>query len=75
MRARFIGDPRDNFSGPDVLTCWGVEFVKGEWTEVDDPRFASHSHFEVDEGGVAAPAEKPVAKRAYKRKGGGSGRP
>ncbi len=47
MRVRFIGDPNDNFSGPDHLKCWGVEFVKGEWTEVEDERFARHSHFET----------------------------
>ena len=45
MRARFIGDPNDNFSGPERITFWGVEFVKGEWERVTNPRFASNNHF------------------------------
>ena len=56
MRARFIGDPNDNFSGPECITFWGVEFVKGEWERVTNPRFASNNHFEV-EGGVSLPAD------------------
>lgn len=59
MKARFIGDPNDNGSGPDVLTCWGVEFVKnGDWVKVKDPRFARHNHFEfdADEDGEADPS-------------------
>jgi hypothetical protein len=48
MKARFIGDPGDGFSGPETLTVFGVEFVKGEWAEVRDKRFGSHSHFEFD---------------------------
>jgi hypothetical protein len=41
MKARFVGDPNDGGSGPDVLTHWGVEFQKGKWTDVgSDARFA-----------------------------------
>ncbi len=53
MRARFIGDPNDGGSGPQQLTCWGVEFVKGEWRDVTDDRFGRHSHFEFDAEAVA----------------------
>ncbi len=56
MKARFIGDPNDGFSGPDIMTMWGVEFAKGEWVKVMDPRFARHNHFEV-EGGVSLSAD------------------
>jgi hypothetical protein len=48
VKARFVGDPNDNYSGPEQITCWGVEFVKGEWTPVADKRFGRHSHFEFD---------------------------
>jgi hypothetical protein len=52
MKARFVGDPNDNGSGPDVLTVWGVEFQKGKWTDVgSDVRFSRHSHFEFSEDG------------------------
>ena len=50
MKARFIGDPNDNFSGPERITFWGVEFVKGEWERVTNPRFATNNHFEFDDG-------------------------
>jgi len=48
MRARFIGDPNDAFSGGETITVWGVEFVKGEWRNVPNAKFARHSHFEFD---------------------------
>lgn len=47
MKARFVGDPGDNFSGPDLIEVWGETFVKGEWQEVKSDRFATHSHFEI----------------------------
>ncbi len=50
MKARFIGDPNDNFSGPQHMRMWGVDFVKGEWVQVTDPRFATNNHFEFDDG-------------------------
>jgi len=52
MRARFIGDPNDNFSGPNVLESYGETFVKNEWASVPETvarKLASHSHFEVQE--------------------------
>lgn len=61
MQARFVGDPNDNGSGPDHLTVYGVEFVKGEWRDVDNPRFATHSHFEVRE--AAATVRKGGGRR------------
>ena len=67
MRARFIGDPNDNFSGPERITFWGVEFVKGEWERVTNPRFASNNHFEVEDDseggyeGMKVPALKALA--------------
>lgn len=51
MKARFVGDPSDGFSGPDSLTVYGVAFTKGEWASVPSAlgeKFANHSHFEVD---------------------------
>lgn len=54
MKARFIGDPNDGFGGPDVLTTYGVEFVKGDWTDLPADlskaardKLAHNSHFEV----------------------------
>lgn len=56
MKARFIGDPRDNFSGPDVFPLRGVVFIKDEWTSVaDEDLFAklqTHNHFETAEDGL-----------------------
>jgi len=67
MKARFIGDPNDNFSGPQHMRMWGVDFVKGEWVQVTEPRFATNNHFEVDDGseggyeGMKVPALKALA--------------
>jgi len=56
MKARFIGDPRDNFSGPDVFPLRGVVFLKNQWTSVaDEALFAklqTHNHFETSDTGV-----------------------
>ena len=52
MRARFIGDPRDNFSGAEEFVFFGTLFRKGEWRDVGEeelPRLIGHSHFEVQE--------------------------
>ena len=61
MRARFIGDPSDGFSGPQTITVWGHEFTKGEWCDVTTDKFARHSHFEF-EAVVAAPRGRRGAK-------------
>lgn len=55
MKARFVGDPADHFSGPDAITVWGVQFVKDKWREVDNNRFATHSHFQTDADEDGAP--------------------
>jgi hypothetical protein len=58
MRVRFIGDPRHGGEGPDRLSLFGVEFVKGQWVEVSDAfpkKVARHSHFEVDTDGDGQP--------------------
>lgn len=55
MRARFIGDPRDNFSGAEEFVFFGTLFRKGEWRDVGEeelPRLIGHSHFEVE---ISAP--------------------
>lgn len=58
MKARFIGDPRDNFSGPDLFPLRGVVFVKNEWTSVaDEALFAklqAHNHFETRDAGFVS---------------------
>lgn len=67
MRVRFVGNPANGFDGPDVLPLFGVEFVKGEWTEVDASVFARlsrHSHFAVegeDEALSQIAPERPVS--------------
>jgi len=56
MKARFKGDPNDNWSGPAVLPTYGVDFIKGEWMPVSDEvavKLAGHSHFDVE--GAADP--------------------
>jgi len=62
MRVRFVGDPSDDFSGPNNIVHWGVEFVKNEWVDgVSDQRFATHNHFEVDDG-EATPRRRTKAQ-------------
>lgn len=57
MRIRFIGDPRDGGSGPDVFTLWGNDLPKGEFVDVPDEiaaKVAHNDHFEREgegEGG------------------------
>jgi len=48
MKARFVGDPNDNHSGPNRVTLHGLEFEKNVWRTVDKAVFATHSHFEFD---------------------------
>lgn len=65
MKARFIGDPNDNFSGPDVFPLRGVTFLKDKWTSVaDEALFAklqTHNHFETAEAGFVSIAPETVA--------------
>lgn len=51
MRARFIGDPRNNGEGASALSFAGVEFIKDEWTPVSaalGKKLAKNDHFELD---------------------------
>lgn len=44
----FVGDPNDNYSGPNVLTQHGVRFVKNKPAVVPKElaaKFESHTHF------------------------------
>ncbi|MDM8352896.1 hypothetical protein [Brevundimonas diminuta] len=59
-KARFIGDPNHNGDGPDELTLYGVEFVKGEWIAVPAnvaAKLSGNNHFEIDanDDGAADP--------------------
>lgn len=60
MKFRFVGDPRNNFSGPDALEKFGLNFNRTEWTEVSDAAVAAkligHSHFESAGAFPDAPA-------------------
>jgi len=50
-KAKFIGDPNDNFSGPDSFEWEGLEFSRTEWTEVPDEmalRLFKHNHYECE---------------------------
>lgn len=50
-RFKYVGDPNDRFSGPDVAVHFGKTFRKNEPTELADDeqaiadRLANHSHF------------------------------
>jgi len=51
MKARFIGDPRNNGEGAPALSFGGVTFAKGEWADVPASlvaKLTGNSHFEVD---------------------------
>lgn len=44
----FVGDPQDNYSGPNVLIQHGVRFVKNKPIPVPPelaPKFEKHTHF------------------------------
>jgi hypothetical protein len=67
MKARFIGDPADGFSGADVLDYRGVAFRKDEWTGISaemGAKLATHSHFEVDVDGDGEPDPSAAELRA-----------
>lgn len=71
MKAKFIGDPRDGFSGPEVMSMHGVLFPKGEMVQVHAAVFrklSMHSHFETDGADVdhSAPAltDEEIENRA-----------
>jgi len=64
VKARFVGDPADDFSGPSSIQMFGKDFVKGEFTQIDDPavirKVRGHSHFEIE--GEGEVQKKNVAK-------------
>lgn len=64
MKARFIGDPSDGGSGPQAISVWGHDFVKGEWRTVANAKFARHSHFEFDGDGDGEPDPTAEAIKA-----------
>lgn len=59
MKFRFIGDPRNNFSGPDRFEKFGLQFSRTDWTEVTDKsliaKLLNSSHYE-NGGAFAEPA-------------------
>ncbi len=61
MRARFIGDPRNNGEGASALSFAGVEFIKDQWAPVSASlakKLKGNDHFELDadHDGVADPS-------------------
>ena len=48
MKFRFIGDPNDKGSGPDIIELFGHSFTRTEGTDVPDDiaeRLKRNSHF------------------------------
>jgi hypothetical protein len=68
MRARFIGDPNDDFSGPKVFPIYGVEFPKGVFMPLDGlddgqvAKLANNNHFEFQAGAGKALNVDPPAE-------------
>lgn len=57
-KARFVGDPNDNFSGPDAFEWEGLEFSRTKWTEVPDGlalRLSKHNHYECEQASTPTP--------------------
>lgn len=77
MEARFIGDPNDEFSGPEALTMYDTRFPKGEWVDVAHlsaaqfAKLVGNGHFQAVPGvadrsePAPAPASEPVALDPY----------
>jgi hypothetical protein len=71
MKAKFIGDPSDDFSGPRVLNHAGTFFPKDRFVGVSDEvaaKLAGNNHFEVAKGDAEAyePSAAEVAATAPK---------
>lgn len=52
MQVRYIGDPAENFDGPQVIEQYDISFVKNEFVEVPDDhpqaqKFKGNRTFEV----------------------------
>ncbi len=58
MKFRFIGDPKNGFSGPYAFEKFGLNFSRSEWTDVDDhvliAKLLGSDHYE--HAGAFAPA-------------------
>src|ERR671915_450216 len=71
-RFKYVGDPNDRFSGPDVAVHFGKTFVKNEPVELDDDeqeiadRLANHSHF-VDMSDAAVAKDVEAKKKALEK--------
>lgn len=82
---RFIGDPKDNFSGPDIIEFNGVKIGRIEFTTVPDDvaeKLRNNNHFEELNGASPSrPAPEPEATTivpesvAVKKRGWPAGRP
>jgi hypothetical protein len=70
MRARFVGDPNDNGSGPSEIRAYGLDFEKGVWREVPDDFPLHHSHFEVRGSSAPPQAVNPFDHDGDGRPGG-----
>lgn len=50
-RVKFIGDPKEDFAGPDKITNWDVPFVKNVFRDVPEHvavQARTHPHFVVE---------------------------
>ena len=84
---RFIGDPRDNFSGPDIIEFDGVKIDRREFTTVPDDmaeKLRGNNHFEEFRGVTpaqfdASPVSEPPISTPdaapVKKRGWPAGRP
>lgn len=78
MRARFIGDPNDDFSGPDVVIVLETKFPIDEWVNVEAAvahKLETHSHFEVDYGDLVLATDGSPVTDLPKRRGWPKGKP
>lgn len=70
---KFIGDPKDNYSGPEVLEVFGMKFPRDKWVEVPEgkecEKLSNHSHFDADFGDAIA-TDGSLINDEPKRKGG-----
>ncbi len=73
MKFRFIGDPNDNYSGPDVLEMFGMKFPRDKWVEVpegrDSEKLSNNAHFDTDFSDEIA-TDGSLIEEEPKRKGG-----
>ena len=68
MKAKFQGDPNDDFSGPKVLTHQGGVFPKDVFVGVSDElaaKLKTNSHFAVEEGDAPEYVAPEPAKRPF----------